>query len=373
LGNWKKRCSPSNYTITQLPNYSILLMRSQPKSRRKASRSGEDGYVLLTLLLVVALMIMATAVILPSITFEIKRDREEEMIHRGVQYARAVRAYYRKFGRYPTKIEDLENTNNLRFLRKRYKDPITGKDFRLLHYGEVKLTFGTGIGGIAPGVGGVPGANAAGLLGALNGAGGFGQASALGGNGAFGQSSAFGGNSGFGQNTLGGSSGFGTNSNSSFGQNQPENNSPQGTDASQSSSQQPPGSNQPGTQTVPGSDSPGDRFTADQPAQTFGGGPIVGVVSLSKKDTIREFNHKKKYNEWQFIYDPGTDRGGLLMTPNQPPIQGFGAQGGQNPNAPNNGLGSTGSFGTPPQGLQNNPSSFGPGTGTNPPNNPPQQ
>ena len=65
---------------------------------------------------------------LPSITFDIKRDREEEMIHRGVQYSRAIRAYYKKFGRYPTKIEDLENTNNLRFLRKRYKDPMNCKN-----------------------------------------------------------------------------------------------------------------------------------------------------------------------------------------------------------------------------------------------------
>ena len=53
---------------------------------------------------------------------------------------------------------------------------------------------------------------------------------------------------------------------------------------------------------------------------------MVGVVSASKKDSIREFNHKKKYDEWQFIYDPGTDRGGLLSTPNQPPLQGFGNQ-----------------------------------------------
>lgn len=29
----------------------------------------------------------------------------------------------------------------MRFLRKRYKDPITGSDFRLLHVGEVQLTF----------------------------------------------------------------------------------------------------------------------------------------------------------------------------------------------------------------------------------------
>ncbi len=36
----------------------------------------------------------------------------------------------------------------------------------------------------------------------------------------------------------------------------------------------------------------------------FGGGPIVGVASISKAQTIREFNHKNHYNQWQFIYDP---------------------------------------------------------------------
>ena len=36
----------------------------------------------------------------------------------------------------------------------------------------------------------------------------------------------------------------------------------------------------------------------------FGGGPIVGVASTSKAQTIREFNHKNHYNQWQFIYDP---------------------------------------------------------------------
>jgi hypothetical protein len=33
------------------------------------------------------------------------------------------------------------------------------------------------------------------------------------------------------------------------------------------------------------------------------------------------FNNKDHYNQWQFIYDPGTDRGGLLNTPAQPPLQ----------------------------------------------------
>ena len=109
--------------------------------------------------------------------------------------------------------------------------------------------------------------------------------------------------------------------------------------------------------------------SGDQPAgQVFGGGAIVGVVSTSKKTGYREFNHKKKYNEWQFIYDPGTDRGGLLMTPNQPTLQGFGS-GTQNPSGPN-----TGGFGPPPPGTQNNPN---PPPGVletpNPPSNPSQQ
>jgi hypothetical protein len=57
------------------------------------------------------------------------------------------------------------------------------------------------------------------------------------------------------------------------------------------------------------------------------------VESFSKKPTIREFNHKNKYNDWQFIYDPAADRGGLITTPNQPPLQGglgFGTPAGQN-------------------------------------------
>ncbi|MGA2857301.1 MAG: hypothetical protein ABSE40_10545 [Candidatus Sulfotelmatobacter sp.] len=350
--------------------------------RRKASRSGEDGYILLTLLLAMALIIIFAAAIVPTIKFQIERDREEEMIHRGVQYARAIRCYYKKFSRYPTKIEDLENTNNLRFLRKRYKDPTNcsqGKcqDFKLLHFGEVKLTFSGGIGG-----GAIAGASPIGSPGDQSGAGGLGQTSAFGGNSGLGQSSGFGGNSGFGQSSgLGGSSSFG-NSSSGFGGNQPSANSASGSDSSQPSSQDtgPAGSNpaaSSGDTSGGTSPSPGDKLSG----QVFGGGPIVGVASLTKRTGYREFNHKKKYSEWQFIYDPGTDRGGLLMTPYQPQLQGFGQQGTQNlngQNTGNNSFGTGNSFGTSPSGTQSNPNSpssggFG-GSGTlSQPNNPPEQ
>ena len=120
------------------------------KVRRK-SRDRQSGYVLITLMLFVALLGIAALGRATKAEFQSKRDREEELVHRGVQYARAVRLFFKKTGRYPTRIEELENTNNQRFLRKRYKDPITGQDFKLLRVGDVKLTFGPGItGGINP-------------------------------------------------------------------------------------------------------------------------------------------------------------------------------------------------------------------------------
>src|ERR1700720_797836 len=152
-------------------------------------RRSERGYILITLILFVALIAIAALVTAPILTFQVKRDREEELVHRGVQYSRAMKHFVKKFGRYPTRIEELENTNQVRFLRKRYKDPITGKDFRILHMGDVQLAFGAGLpgaglaganglnpgaAGLAGGPGGLAGAqNAAGAINALAAAGGL--------------------------------------------------------------------------------------------------------------------------------------------------------------------------------------------------------
>lgn len=92
---------------------------------------------MLTLLLFVALLTIAAAVAAPSIAFQIKREREEELIHRGVQYSRAIRSFAKKTGRYPNTLEQLRDTGGVRVIRKLYKDPITGGDFRLLHAGDV--------------------------------------------------------------------------------------------------------------------------------------------------------------------------------------------------------------------------------------------
>src|SRR5271167_893786 len=140
------------------------------RSRKSACRS-ERGYILITLILFIALITVAAMVLAPVIAFQVKRDREEELIHRGVQYSRAMKHFVKKFGRYPTRIEELENTNQIRFLRRRYKDPITGKDFKILHMGDVQMASGVGIAGAVPAGGLNPGApGAAGALGGPNGA-----------------------------------------------------------------------------------------------------------------------------------------------------------------------------------------------------------
>src|SRR6266853_5963133 len=123
-------------------------------------RRGERGYILLMLMLFVALLAIAAGALAPTIAFQVRRDREEERIHRGTQYSRASRRYVKKTGRYPSRLEELENTNNIRFLRKRYKDPLTNKEFKGLHIGEVQLTGAAGIAGAAAlGGGAIPGAS----------------------------------------------------------------------------------------------------------------------------------------------------------------------------------------------------------------------
>jgi type II secretory pathway pseudopilin PulG len=308
-----------------------------PFSRKSLGlQRGEQGYVLLTMLLTVSLMTIAAMAVLPDMIFQLKRDQEQEMIHRGVQYTRAIRIYYRKLGRYPTSLSDLDNTNELRFLRKHYKDPLTGKDFKLLHFGDPGLQLGGSFGG-----GTIPGATPAGAMNGPNGSA-FGSSNGSSfGNSSFGNSFGSSNGSSFGNSSFGGSnfgnggssfgnngvnssgvfsqSSFGGNSNNSFGQNSNSQNGPaQGTDSSSGTASTGPASSQDAQNN--------GQDQTDSNQKVFGGGPIVGVASTSKNKTIRIYNKKTKYNEWQFIYDPTADRGGLITTPYQTPLQNFGNQ-----------------------------------------------
>jgi hypothetical protein len=83
-----------------------------------------------------AFMAIMLYMAMPRVAFESQRDKEQLLIDRGEQYKRAVQLYVRKFNRFPADIKALESTQNIRFLRKQYVDPMTGKnEWRLIHVG----------------------------------------------------------------------------------------------------------------------------------------------------------------------------------------------------------------------------------------------
>jgi hypothetical protein len=92
--------------------------------------------VLLTLLFFAAAVAFMLLMALPQSAMQAQRVREETLIYRGEQYKRAVQLYFRKYKKYPASLDDLEESDGVRFLRRRYKDPLTGEDqWRLVHMG----------------------------------------------------------------------------------------------------------------------------------------------------------------------------------------------------------------------------------------------
>src|SRR5437868_8321547 len=205
------------------------MLNSSMRGRRKK----QAGYAILAILFLLVILTLALMAVAPNVARQIQRDREEEMIHRGQQYARAIRKFYKKTGRYPNSVKDLLDTNHLRFLRQEYKDPMTadGK-WRLLHVGEAQIT-PTGF---------------------------FGQAL---------------------QNVT--NSSLGANATAAGAPN------PQATAPAASS-----GANTSGQ----------SSGLISSSNQTFGGGPIVGVSSFSKRQSLKVLNGKDHYSDWQFVYDP---------------------------------------------------------------------
>src|SRR5438552_12767054 len=102
----------------------------------KRHRKSEAGFALLFIYAMAATVAIMLYMELPRVAFEAQRDKEQLLIDRGEQYSRAIGLYVRKFNRYPADFEALESTQNLRFLRRRYVDPMTGKqEWRIIHVG----------------------------------------------------------------------------------------------------------------------------------------------------------------------------------------------------------------------------------------------
>src|SRR5262249_48358765 len=153
------------------------------------------------------------------------------------EYATAVKKFYHKNGTYPVSLDQLENTNQIRFLRKRYKDPMNpDSEWRLIHPGEAQVNITT-----APSPAASP--------------------------------------------------------------------SPGASPSPSPHTGNPPGGVAGGSGPAPTGQMGALTTQNIGTGQTFGGGPIIGVASNSKKTSIKEFNGETEYDRWLFVYDPRGEQG----------------------------------------------------------------
>ncbi len=96
-----------------------------------AHSRGNRGYAMAALLIGMSIMAVLMSAILPVWTHMATREKEEELIFRGNQYARAIGLFQRKFAN--TAPPTIDVLVEQRFLRKKYKDPITKDDFQPLY------------------------------------------------------------------------------------------------------------------------------------------------------------------------------------------------------------------------------------------------
>jgi type II secretory pathway pseudopilin PulG len=222
---------------------------------------GERGYAMAALLVAMSVMAIVLSTAMPVYQTVARREREAELVFRGEQYARAIALFQRKYGnQLPPDVDVLIDQ---KFLRKKYKDPITGGDFQYLGAGSPEL---------AQAMSTTPQQ----ALDALRGGG---AGAATGGRGT----------------PLGaGATGAGRatpqqqpSTQSSFGRG-----TPLGTQA----------------QGMPAARNP--FSSAAQAANAQPGGGILAVASKSTQTSFRLYNGKNKYNEWLFMATAASQRAG---------------------------------------------------------------
>jgi type II secretory pathway pseudopilin PulG len=215
--------------------------RRAPLTRTRQRRASQHGYAMAALLVAMSVMAVLMTVAVPVWKTAMQREREAELVFRGEQYARAIALFQRKYANALPPTTDV--LINEKFLRKKYKDPITGGEFQLLSAASLQAATG------------VRGGQQAGARGGTGS-----------GSGTPGRATGGGTGSGTGSTFSSGSSSFGSGSGSSFGS---------------------------GTGSTIGSGI----------ARGIGGVPggIMGVTSSSSEKSFRLYNGRGAYNEWTFV------------------------------------------------------------------------
>jgi hypothetical protein len=377
-----------------------MIHRRSPAVRSR--RPSQSGYAYLMALLMIVAMFAASTVFLENALMESRRRREAEMIWRGNQYVRAIRLYFHKTGHYPQDLDALKKgLPQLHFLRQAYKDPINTTD------GSWRFIY----------------VNAAGqIIGSTR----FASLQQM----AFIDNPQLQ-NQTFPQLGVSASSLASSSSSSSFsafsstaptapsGTNSTSQNPPAGNTPDNSGGATPPPADQSSSSTSPSPTSPSSQFgggpgtspgplgqsgfslgtssSSDQPlqnpilAQKPTGpvdGPVLGafltgVASKVDSPSVKWLHHAKKYNEWEFIWNPLDDQAAALQSQGtaipllgQPASgsafgQGFGSVFGQGSGA----SGQSGSTGLGPSGPGGGMNPFGgpsPQPQPQPQGNPPQ-
>jgi type II secretory pathway pseudopilin PulG len=88
---------------------------------------------MVALLVAMSVMAIMMSAALPAWHTMARREKEAELVFRGEQYARAIGLWQQKFANQPAPSIDV--LVEQRFLRKKYKDPITNDEFQLLGSG----------------------------------------------------------------------------------------------------------------------------------------------------------------------------------------------------------------------------------------------
>src|SRR5712691_1150651 len=110
----------------------LVPMKLAGQAQRR--HENQRGYAMAALLVAMSIMAIMMTVIMPVWKHTAQREKEEELVFRGRQYVHAIGLFQRKFANaYPPNIDALVEQ---RFLRKKFKDPITNQDFALIPVGQ---------------------------------------------------------------------------------------------------------------------------------------------------------------------------------------------------------------------------------------------
>jgi type II secretory pathway pseudopilin PulG len=95
---------------------------------------GRAGFTYMGMLVIIMIIGITSAVVGESWKIAAKREKEKELLWRGNQFRLAISRYYndpKHLHQYPTEWSDLTGESGsfstIRYLRKKYKDPMTGQ------------------------------------------------------------------------------------------------------------------------------------------------------------------------------------------------------------------------------------------------------